>query len=90
MNRRAILIIAIVICLLAYLPQLASEEPTPDRAEGTLMVEFLDVEQGDSALIHLPNGETMLIDAGESAFVWPTLPARVDLISDHENEGCFR
>jgi len=27
---------------------------------------------------------------GGSAFVWPTLPARVDLISDHENEGCFR
>ena len=25
-----------------------------------------------------------------SAFVWPTLPPRVDLISDHENEGCFR
>ena len=65
MKRRTIFIIAVIICLLAYLPQLAPEEPVPDRAEGTLMVEFLDVEQGDSALIHLPNGETMLIDAGE-------------------------
>lgn len=65
MKRRTIFIIAVIICLLAYLPQLAPEEPIPDRAEGTLMVEFLDVEQGDSALIHLPNGETMLIDAGE-------------------------
>ena len=35
--------------------------PTPD---GRLRVDFLDVGQGDSALITFPNGETMLVDGG--------------------------
>lgn len=35
--------------------------PSPD---GRLRVDFLDVGQGDSALITFPNGETMLVDGG--------------------------
>src|SRR5690606_22514011 len=35
--------------------------PTPD---GNLRVDFLDVGQGDSALVTFPNGQTMLIDGG--------------------------
>lgn len=34
------------------------------RADGRLRVDFLDVGQGDSALITFPNGETLLVDGG--------------------------
>ena len=35
-------------------------------SSGTLKVNYIDVGQGDSIFIQLPNNETMLIDAGES------------------------
>jgi competence protein ComEC len=34
------------------------------RADGRLRVDFLDVGQGDSALITMPTGETLLVDGG--------------------------
>ena len=34
------------------------------RADGKLKLDFLDVGQGDSALVTFPNGETMLVDGG--------------------------
>ena len=37
------------------------------RADGKLRIDFLDVGQGDSALMTFPNGETMLIDGGGKA-----------------------
>ncbi len=36
------------------------------RPDGRLHIDFLDVGQGDSALITFPNGETMLVDGGGS------------------------
>ena len=34
------------------------------RPDGRLRVDFLDVGQGDSALVTFPNGETLLVDGG--------------------------
>src|SRR6185369_11586468 len=34
------------------------------RADGRLRVDFLDVGQGDSALVTMPDGTTLLVDAG--------------------------
>ncbi len=36
-------------------------------ADGRLRVDFLDVGQGDSALVTFPNGETLLVDGGGKA-----------------------
>lgn len=41
-----------------------SENGTIDESFEGLTVRFLDVGQADATVIHLPNGETMLIDAG--------------------------
>ncbi len=46
-------------------------EPVEDAAivsaSGILKVHFLDVGQGDSTFLELPDGKTMLVDAGESS-----------------------
>jgi len=49
------------------------------RPDGKLKVDFLDVGQGDSALVTFPNGETMLVDGG----------GRVDYRDDDDDEGDF-
>lgn len=38
--------------------------PLSARADGRLRVDFLDVGQGDSALVTMPDGTTLLVDAG--------------------------
>ena len=44
------------------------------RADGKLRVDFLDVGQGDSALVTMPDGTTLLVDGGGR----PSFPANND------------
>ena len=45
-------------------PSLAQDEPTP--APGPLRIYFLNVGQGDAALIQTPDGVTALVDGGDT------------------------
>ena len=53
--------VAVLIALLAVVVFHPFSAPRPD---GRLHIDFLDVGQGDSALVTFPNGETLLVDGG--------------------------
>lgn len=59
----ALLAVAIVAVVLVFRRQ--APHPKPGPVSDKLVVRFLDVGQGDSELIQLPDGETILIDSGD-------------------------
>src|SRR5215212_263221 len=67
-QRRSIaiaLLALLVIAALSYLRNRSRQEPQPGPVSGKLVIHFLDIGQGDSELIQLPGGETILIDTGD-------------------------
>ena len=69
-------------------PELTEQEISDVQAQyrsitGTLKIVYLDVGQGDSIYIGLPNGESMLIDAGESS----ASESIIQYIKDNNDKG---
>ncbi len=65
---RSIVVLALLAAALVALVLIFRQrhnEPQPAPASGKLVIHFLDIGQGDSELIQLPDGETMLIDSGD-------------------------
>lgn len=68
-----VLILILVAAALFFAPDspvdiAETETNSFQTADGVLEVHYIDVGQGDSTFIQLPNGESVLIDAGEEAF----------------------
>ena len=61
----AFLAVVLVAFVLVFRQRLQKPEPGP--VSGKLVVHFLDIGQGDSEVIELPDGETILIDSGDRA-----------------------
>jgi competence protein ComEC len=54
-----------LLCVLAVMLAIITViRPTITQASGRLTIHFLDVGQGDSALVVFPHGKTMLVDGG--------------------------
>src|SRR2546422_4060359 len=57
--------LAVVLVALVLIFRQRLQKPQPGPVSGKLVVHFLDIGQGDSELIELPDGETILIDSGD-------------------------
>ncbi len=60
-----IALLAVALAALVLFVRQRNQRPEPGPASGKLVVRFLDIGQGDSEFITLPDGETILIDSGD-------------------------
>ncbi len=70
-STRTLLLLALIVIALIFfyqrcLKRKEQPEPTPGPIAGKLVVRFLNIGQGDSQVLQLPNGQTILIDAGDN------------------------
>lgn len=83
--------ISIPLCALALLAALFSVIRPPTMGpDGKLTIHFLDVDQGDSALVVFPHGATMLVDAGGELRFGHEPPALDDGQGDQGRESVFK
>ena len=66
-----VILLVLVVSLVCYLVPLSSrvaaDEIAP-RAEGEMRVHFLDVGQGDCTVLEFPDGDVLIVDAGDGSF----------------------
>lgn len=91
----AALVIAIAVALItAFFPPIGwlSAAPVPKRGEGELRLHFVDVGQGDCTIVEFPEGEVLIVDAGDGSFVNENAlvrylkglsPSRVTMLATH-------
>ncbi len=60
------LILLLIAAVIAFLPKGQDGKFDTVAGDAPLSVHYINVGQGDSIFVRLPNGETMLIDAGEN------------------------
>ncbi|HEX3561157.1 MAG TPA: ComEC/Rec2 family competence protein [Pyrinomonadaceae bacterium] len=74
-NRRLLKLAGLAFAVIALV--IVAHPLSAGRADGRLRVDFLDVGQGDSALVTMPDGATLLVDGG----------GRPDLRRRRDDEG---
>jgi competence protein ComEC len=74
-----------VLMLLVTLVVIVAHPLSARRADGRLRIDFLDVGQGDAALLTMPDGATLLVDGGGR----PSIQARGQPVDVEESDAVF-
>lgn len=75
--RRAMVATLLCLALMVWAPAFATTAHVPAVPAGGMRIVFFDVGQGDATAVMLPNGRTILVDAGGGASTTFDIGARV-------------